>query len=98
MFVVLLTYTAPLAEVDDALPDHGEWLEQQYEAGHFLASGRRVPRVGGVIIARAMARGALEALLATDPFAVRDLATYQVVEFQLTRTGAELAALSEVEG
>ena len=95
MYVVLLEYTAPLGEVDYALPDHVEWLEKQYAAGHFLASGRQVPRVGGVIIARPMARGKLDALLATDPFAIGKLAKYQVVEFQATRTAPELAKINE---
>ncbi|MEV8439750.1 YciI family protein [Actinosynnema sp. NPDC051121] len=95
MYVVLLEYTAPLDEVDYALPDHVEWLEKQYEAGYFLASGRQVPRVGGVVIARPMPRGKLDALLATDPFAIRKLAKYQVVEFQATRTAPELARVNE---
>lgn len=95
MYVVLLEYTAPLDEVDYALPDHVEWLEKQYEAGYFLASGRQVPRVGGVVIARPMPRGKLDALLATDPFAIRKLAKYQVVEFQATRTSPELARVNE---
>ena len=52
MFVVTLTYVKPLAETDALIPAHIAWLERQYAAGHFLASGRRVPRVGGVILSR----------------------------------------------
>jgi uncharacterized protein YciI len=96
MFVVLLTYTASLDEIDATLPAHAEWLQQQYEAGYFLVSGRQVPRVGGVIIAREMVREELEALLATDPFAVHKLAAYQMVEFQVTQTAPELADVREV--
>ncbi|WP_323916952.1 YciI family protein [Aeromonas caviae] len=47
MFVVTLTYVKPLAEIDALIPAHIAWLERQYAAGHFLASGRRVPRIGG---------------------------------------------------
>jgi uncharacterized protein YciI len=95
MYIALLEYTAPVDEVDYALPDHIEWVKKQYEAGHFLASGRQVPRVGGVILARPMARGKLDALLATDPLVVRKLSKYQVVEFQATRTAPELAGINE---
>ncbi|MBM7811431.1 YciI family protein [Saccharothrix algeriensis] len=95
MYVVLLEYIKPLDEVDYSLPDHVDWLNKQYEAGHFLVSGRQVPRVGGVIIARPMPRGRLDALLATDPFAVNKLARYRVVEFQATRTAPELDKLNE---
>ena len=68
MFVVTLTYVKPLAEIDALIPAHIAWLERQYAAGHFLASGRRVPRVGGVILAQGVSRDALEAMLAEDPF------------------------------
>ncbi|MGM1064724.1 YciI family protein [Saccharothrix sp. Mg75] len=95
MYVVLLEYTAPVDEVDLALPDHVKWVEEQYEAGHFLASGRQVPRVGGVVLVRPMPREDLDALLATDPFATRELVAYRVVEFVATRTAPELAALTE---
>lgn len=95
MYVVLSTYTAPLEEIDFVLPDHAEWLAKRYEAGDFLMSGRREPRTGGVIIARAMARGKLDAILATDPFAYKHLVHYEVIEFSATRTAKELNWINE---
>lgn len=96
MYIVLLTYTKPLDEIDYVLPDHLDWLNRQYDAGHFLASGRQQPRVGGVILARTMPRGKLDALLATDPFAIRHMARYDVVSFQVTMTAPELARVNEM--
>lgn len=81
MFVVLLTYTVPLARVDEHVPAHREFLARQYAAGVFLLSGRKEPREGGVILATAASREALEAVLAQDPFHVHGLADYQVVQF-----------------
>lgn len=95
MYVVTITYTAPLQEVDYALPDHAEWLAKQYEAGLFLASGRRDTHNGDVIIARPMPRGKLDAVLATDPFAVKHLASHQVTTFEVTRTAPQLAKFNE---
>lgn len=95
MFVVLLTYTAPIEEIDYVLPDHADWLTKQYEHGNFLASGRRNPRIGGVIITKPMARGKLDAILATDPFSIKHMATYEVIEFSPTRTAPELRAINE---
>lgn len=89
------TYTAPIEEIDLSLPDHAEWLTKHYETGEFLVSGRRAPRVGGVIIARAMARGKLDAILATDPFSYRHLVHYEVIEFSATRTARELNWMNE---
>ncbi|MEU0885947.1 YciI family protein [Lentzea sp. NPDC005914] len=95
MFIVLLKYSAPLEQIDYALPDHREWVEKQYERGLFLASGRQVPRVGGVIITRPMPRGKLEALLATDPWCEQKLVKYEICEFEATRTAPELMKLNE---
>lgn len=95
MYVVLSTYTAPIEEIDFVLPDHAEWLTKHYEAGDFLMSGRRAPRVGGVIIARQMLRGKLDAILATDPFAYRHLVHYEVIEFNATRTARVLNSINE---
>jgi uncharacterized protein YciI len=95
MFVVLITYTAPLQEIDYVLPDHTTWVGKQYEAGYFLASGRRDPRTGKVIIVRPMNRDKLKALLATDPFSLRGMAHYEVIAFDATRTCRELAPYNE---
>jgi uncharacterized protein YciI len=95
MYVVLLNYIVSIEEIDLVLPDHAEWLAKQYEHGHFLASGRRVPRIGGVILARPMSRGKLDAILASDPFAVQHLAKYEVIEFIATKTAPELRFVNE---
>ena len=49
MFVVLITYLKPISEIDAQLADHVRFLDEQYAKGLFLASGRQVPRTGGVI-------------------------------------------------
>ncbi len=84
MFVVLLTYVAPLDVVDQHLPAHREFLSRNYAAGVFLLSGRKEPREGGVILAAGESRQELEAVLAEDPFHVHAVAEYQVVQFTPT--------------
>jgi uncharacterized protein YciI len=95
MFVVLLTYLAPVSEIDARLADHVRFLDAGYADGLFLASGRQTPRTGGVILARAASRAALETALAKDPFAVHNLARYDIVEFTPTKTTPDLACLRE---
>ncbi len=95
MFVVLLTYVKDLAVIDALIPEHVAFLDEQYRAGVFLASGRRVPRTGGVILARSGDRAELEAILARDPFARAGAATYEVVEFSPTKAAPELACVLE---
>lgn len=58
MFVVNLTYKAPLDEIDRVRDAHMEWVKAGYADGIFIASGAKRPRTGGVILAR----GAREAL------------------------------------
>ncbi|MFF3910689.1 YciI family protein [Streptomyces sp. NPDC001848] len=91
MFVLELTYTAPLEAVDAALPAHVAWLDEQYAAGVFLASGRKVPREGGIILAVGEDREAVEKLTETDPLVVAGLCTYRITEFLATKVAPALA-------
>ena len=81
MFVFSLHYLAPLDEIDALLPAHREWLAAQRDAGHFLAWGRKVPRDGGMIFARASSREEAERLANSDPFVVAGAARSDVIEF-----------------
>jgi uncharacterized protein YciI len=81
MFVVLLTYKRPLEEVDSHLDAHVAFLKQEYANRHFIASGRKVPRTGGVILRNVKTRDELEAILVKDPFHLAGIADYDIVEF-----------------
>ncbi|MFB8207523.1 MULTISPECIES: YciI family protein [unclassified Streptomyces] len=91
MFVLELSYTAPMDRVDAALSAHVAWLDRQYEAGVFIASGRKNPRDGGVILAVGDDRAAIEELAATDPFVVEGVCAYRITEFIATKTSDALA-------
>ncbi|MFI7098878.1 YciI family protein [Streptomyces sp. NPDC050161] len=95
MFVLELTYTAPLERVEAALADHVEWLKEQYATGRFIAAGRKVPRDGGVILAVGMDRPEVERLVAEDPFSLAGVCDYRIVEFQATTTAPELERFRE---
>lgn len=92
MFIVSLSYTAPLDEVDAHLAAHRDFLAAHYAAGTFLMSGRKVPRDGGIIVADAPSRAALEAVLGEDPFARANLARYEITEFVPAMTAGALDA------
>ena len=51
MFIVSLNYLSSLDQVDSLLEEHIEFLKMQYEKKIFIASGRKIPRTGGVILA-----------------------------------------------
>ncbi|MEW2527923.1 YciI family protein [Streptomyces sp. NPDC047071] len=91
MFVMELTYTAPVDRVDALLAEHVAWLDAQYAAGVFLASGRKNPRDGGVILAVGDSREEIERVAALDPFVTGGVCEYRITEFLATKTAPALA-------
>ena len=92
-WILVVTYTAPIDRIEALLPAHIRYLDRFFASGEFLASGPRVPRSGGVIVASAFDRGRVEAIVAADPFVVSGIATYKVIPFRPTR-GPFAAALT----
>ena len=95
MFVISLTYVCEMSEVDKHLSAHIDYLNKQYSDGVFLASGRKVPRIGGVILANVESREKLEQILSDDPFKQHALAEYDIIEFVPTKAATELAFLCQ---
>ncbi|AIR69251.1 MULTISPECIES: YciI family protein [Dickeya] len=94
MYIINLTYNAPLDEVENLLERHVTWLKRGYEQGVFVASGRKNPRTGGVILAKSVEREELEDFLKQDPF--QAVANYEVIDFQPSMTVDTFAALSRI--
>ncbi|MEO3974655.1 YciI family protein [Streptomyces sp. CAU 1734] len=95
MFVLELTYTAPVERADALMEAHLEWLNAHYESGVFIASGRKNPRDGGVILAAGPDRARIEEIAASDPFTVNAVCAYRITEFHATRTAPGLAEYRE---
>ena len=93
MFIINLTYKTGLEKVDQFLNDHIQFLNEQYASGHFLASGRKIPRTGGIILSNVEDRIELEKIIDKDPFKINDLADYELIEFVPSRTCEELKFL-----
>lgn len=92
MFILSLTYVKPQEEADRLMEPHMAWVNEGYDIGMFLASGRKVPRTGGVILARGE-RAEIEAFVAADPFSVHGVADYEITEVALTRAADGLDIL-----
>ncbi|MFF4101713.1 YciI family protein [Streptomyces sp. NPDC001903] len=95
MFVMELSYIAPIEAVEDELDAHIAWLDGYYASGVFLASGRKVPRDGGIILAAGVSRGEIERIAAEDPFTLAGVCEYRITEFIATKTSGDLAAVRE---
>jgi uncharacterized protein YciI len=92
MFVIELVYKAPLEQIDAAMAAHVRFLKKHYAAGHFVASGRKIPRDGGIILAVGESRNAIEAIMRDDPFCARGLADVRVIEFRVSQRAGDFPA------
>lgn len=89
LFIVVLRYLVSIEKIDEHRPSHLDYLDHYYKEGTFLVSGGQNPRTGGIIMARAQDRSALDLILKQDPFALHGLAEYQIFEFTPTRHAPE---------
>lgn len=90
MFVIELVYKVPLAKIDANMRAHVAFLNKYYESGHFLVSGRKIPREGGIILARGGSRQEIETIVQEDPFVGRGLAEFRIVEFRASQKAGDM--------
>jgi uncharacterized protein YciI len=93
MFVVELQYKVELSEIDAHMKEHMAFLKKHYAAGAFVASGRKVPRDGGIILAVGANREQVEAIMREDPFCARGLADFRVIEFRISQRADDIQTL-----
>lgn len=77
-------------KVAEVTPDHRAYLDRFYASGELVLSGRRSPPTGGVIVGHFRDRAAVDAFIAGDPFVVRGVATYDVIEFDPVKRCPEI--------
>jgi uncharacterized protein YciI len=90
MFVIELTYKADLTEIDAHMSAHVAFLNKHYAAGHFVVSGRKIPRDGGIILAIGKDRAEIEAMVQEDPFHQHHLAEFRIIEFRASQRARDL--------
>ena len=93
MFIIDLHYIVPLEELDAHMADHVKHLHKYYEKNVFIASGRKVPRTGGVILAIAGSKEEVEKIIKEDPFYKHKLAEFKITEFLTSQYHPELRNL-----
>lgn len=97
MFVIELIYTADLARIDAAMAAHMRFLRKHYASGHFLVSGRKIPRDGGIILAVGRSRDEIEGIARQDPFVTQGLADVRVVEFRASQRADDVQRRIDAE-
>ncbi len=95
MYIINISYKSPLTVVDQYIDEHIQYLNKQYKLGNFIASGRKVPRTGGIILSKIDTKEKLQAIIEEDPFKINDVADYELIEFIPSKTSDELKFLME---
>jgi len=95
MFIINLNYKVSLDLVDKYLDKHVAYLNEQYANGKFHISGRKIPKVGGVIISNIADKTELLEIIEKDPFKIYDVAAYEIIEFKLSKVSHEFKFLTE---
>ena len=90
MFVIELIYKADLTAIDAHMAAHVRFLKKYYASGHFLVSGRKVPRDGGIILAVGQNRQEIETIVREDPFCVHGLADFRIIEFRASQRARDI--------
>jgi uncharacterized protein YciI len=90
MFVIELIYKAALADIDAHMKAHMKFVKKYYASGHFLVSGRKLPRTGGIILAVAASRSEIDAIVGEDPFVERGLADVRITEFRASQRADDM--------
>ncbi|WP_283607498.1 YciI family protein [Faecalispora anaeroviscerum] len=95
MFIANLTYLKPLSEVEKYLEAHIAYLDRYYHAGKFICSGRKNPRVGGVILFNAKDEAEMKEIISEDPFHVNAIASYEIIEFYPTKYAPDFQCFAD---
>jgi uncharacterized protein YciI len=76
-------HLVPFDELLQLVAAHHAYLQQGYDRGDFLFSGPQIPPHGGLLVARAKNREALNRLLADEPFVSAGKMRFKrIVEFE----------------
>lgn len=90
MFVIELVYKVDLKQIDAHMTAHVKFLKKYYADGTFLASGRKIPRDGGIILAAGKSRQEIETLIKEDPFHQHGLADFRIIEFRASQRADDM--------
>jgi len=89
MFILTLTYIAPIEIIDELIPAHRVYLDENYALGKFICSGAQIPRTGGIIICNAIDKTEVSEIILRDPFYIQGAVDYNITEFTPTKYADE---------
>jgi len=93
MYLLEISYTQPVAQVEPHFATHGAWVKKYIDHGTFVFAGPKKSGLGGVIVSKSIDKATLSALIAEDSFVLAGVAEYHVVDFECRVTAPALDAM-----
>ncbi len=80
-YVVNIVYKVPLEQIEAITQIHRDYLQTGYKKGLLLLSGPKIPRDGGILIAKAQSFEEIKEFCNNDPYAIHGAAEHHIIEF-----------------
>lgn len=93
MFIVSLKFSANRHLASQHMEGHKSWLQHGFDDGIFILAGSLQPAAGGMVLAHACTRAALEERVNADPFVVHGVVSAEYMEVLPSRAAEALAFL-----
>ena len=84
LIIINITYKCNLKDIEESLEEHRKFLDKYYALNKFICSGRKNPRTGGIILFNGT-KEECEIIIKEDPFYMKDLANYELIEFIVSK-------------
>ncbi|WP_150466942.1 YciI family protein [Francisella sp. SYW-9] len=82
--IIDLQYLVEESEVAKIRPSHRDFLDIGYSKGIFLASGPKIPKTGGIILALGNI-DEIKEFIKNDPFYINNIAKYSFSSFDAVK-------------
>jgi uncharacterized protein YciI len=80
-FLVDIQYRIPAESMGEITAQHRAFLQEGYKRGMLLYSGPKLPKTGGLVLARVASLEELESFFANDPYHLKGVADHIYTEF-----------------
>ncbi|MEK7431519.1 MAG: YciI family protein [Cyanobacteriota bacterium] len=90
-FIIKITYTSNIEEIEKVLVEHRSFLQQGYDQEFLLCSGPLNPRTGGVVIAKSESLETIKSFFEKDPYNIHKLVNYEFLEFNPVKSQSFLS-------
>lgn len=95
IFLILLQYIKPHFAVEQYYPRHKVYIDRYVNSGHFICSGRKTLKNGEFILCMAENRKEAQRIVQDDPFEANQLASFEIIEYNLTAYSKAFGSLVE---